>query len=219
MGVFASDAFTGTDAVTIGSPWTKSTAGGYTTGDIVFYNNRAFEKRINSLWYLATAPSADYWVQGDVVTGTAGSGAVAAIGGRLDSTSAFNGYWIDYYDAPTAGSRVVRIIRFGTGAGTAVLGSYTLNLGSAGTATLRLLMSGSSISGYVDGVLRIGPVTDTNLASAGRPFIYFDYGGSEPQTPSFDVSATGVAIDNFSASTLGSVPAPLRRRPSGLYTR
>ena len=35
-------------------------------------------------------------------------------------------------------------------------------------ATTRLEINGDQISGYVDGVLRMGPVTDANITAAGR---------------------------------------------------
>ena len=68
--------------------------------------------------------------------------------------------------------------------------SQTLTTGVAYRALLRVV--GSSISGYVDGALVIGPVTDTAIATAGKAGVL-----------SFNSRETGVAdrakLDNFSA--------------------
>lgn len=164
-------------------------------------------------YYKIAMTNANYTISSTIKTYTAGSDGVAALAGRLDSTSVYNAYEADYYDATASGSRAVRLIRRGTGAGTAVLGSYTFNAGSSASFTMDLMLKGSSLSVYKDGVLVIGPVTDTNLASAG-------YVGLRLGNQSAGNAANVPRVDSLTITTpSGVLRPPGFRAVSGLYIR
>jgi lysophospholipase L1-like esterase len=81
---------------------------------------------------------------------------------------------------------------FKTVAGTTTqLGASWSDGFASGSRTVRLIMNGSSISTEIDGVLRIGPVTDSAIAGAGHAGMRF---GGAVQT-----AATGIHIDRIVA--------------------
>lgn len=216
MTAFASDTFDAgthlTDIVgnnpTVGGAWTDGSDSG--SPSPIYDGNRARQADAQtSFTYPATTPSSnDYTVSVDITPQFGGSGGVAGVCGRKNAaTGSVSCYWADYYDHATAGSRQWRLYKVVAGAYTS-LGSYTQNIGTT-TTTLTLEMIGSAIKVYVDGVERIS-ATDSAIAGPGRAGIVLG-NAAAPGT-------NCVYLNNFTATTL-EAPLPLRRRPSGLYTR
>jgi len=107
-----------------------------------------------------TPPDADYYVEGDLLVKTVIASAVSGVNGRMDGTAA------TFYGLRYNGSS---FILFKSNAGTlTALATYTATQPTGVTAVLRLEMLGDQISGYVDGVLRCGPVTDTDITAVGK---------------------------------------------------
>jgi len=105
-------------------------------------------------------PSADYFVEADMKVLTVISGNSVACCGRFDSAA------LTYYAIRYTGTA---FILFKSIAGTlTTLATYTATQATGVTAVIRLEVNGDQISGYVDGVLRMGPVTDTSITAAGR---------------------------------------------------
>lgn len=221
MATFASDVFTGADgdpvaaqAMVAGGPWVEH--GSYTP-NVLYANNMAAgpgTSQVGMVYATTGAPSANYTVQGLVTTTTAGSSGAAGVAGRV-ATGANTMYVADYYDDATAGSRAFRLYGLSAGAliGGALLGSYTQNLGSSGSATIKLEMIGSALKVYVDGVERIS-ASEGTITAAGYAGIRIGN-----QTGAY---STGVRLDDFTADTIPTGLVPVRRSFSafrGVYTR
>lgn len=135
-----------------------------------------------------TPPSADYSVSADVVVRTVVSGNSAGVAARCSSTEK-KGYILQLYSNGTLSLHKEPW---------ATLGGSTVTIVAGTTYRLLLEVSGSTIKGYVDGVLKIGPITDSSITAAGFP-------GFTVWADSSGVSATtGMAIDNLSLDTLSS---------------
>ncbi|MFZ5666977.1 MAG: glycoside hydrolase family 16 protein [Pseudomonadota bacterium] len=108
-----------------------------------------------------TVPNANYYVEADLlVKSVLGGGPSISVNGRMDA-SALTFYGIRY--TGTA------FILYKSVAGTlTTLATYTATQATGVLATVRLEMNGDQISGLVDGVLRMGPVTDADITAAGR---------------------------------------------------
>ena len=141
--------------------------------------------------------SADYSVQETVThTGTTGSHWLGVMG-RFDGTNTY--YTLIYLET---GDLKLYYINAGT---FNQLGSTYSNTPSGGTAfTLKLTMTGDQISGYLDGVLRIGPITDGNITVAGTAGTSAD-GDNTP---------AGDFVDDFSMIESGSASASASLSPS-----
>ena len=132
-------------------------------------------------------PSADYYVQGSLYV--ASTIAVNfTIAGRID-TSANNMYIGGYFDGTEW--RIRKCI----GGGFTTLGTPSTNqLITPGNAkTVKLVMNGTSLSLYVEGVLEVGPVTDSEISAAGR--VGFRSSGGVSDT-------TGFHLENIEAASL-----------------
>lgn len=107
------------------------------------------------------APDADYYVEADLLVKTVVAGGVSAsVNGRMDSAA------LTFYGIRYTGTA---FILYKSVAGTlTTLATYTATQSTGVLATIRLEMLGDQISGYVDGILRMGPVTDTAITAAGR---------------------------------------------------
>lgn len=117
---------------------------------------RAYSAATTSLAVNIVAPSPDYYVEGviDVVT-TAASG--TGISGRIsdDGVNFYHWRWL---------SGKWQLYSF-TSAGAVLLGEYADTF-TSGSRTVRLLMQGDQISGWVDGVQRVF-VTDATVSGPG----------------------------------------------------
>lgn len=166
---FLTDTFTDVDAKLLtahtgelGATWTDQPGGGASGGNI--QANRWYPASSLRILYASGVPgSADYDVEGVIfcVTETAVNAHVGVCG-RMD-TAADTGYSALYVQG--AGWQLYRRV-----AGVqAQLGSTYVAAMTPGTSQgIRLVMRGNQISLYVDGVLRVGPVTDANITAAGR---------------------------------------------------
>lgn len=139
----------------------------------------------------ASPPDADYSVQATVKIATAGSGGIAALYARL-ATGAYTGYHLDYYDAASSGSRVMRLIRF-SGGSASVLGSHTVDFGTADTNVIKLKCVGDQITGYLNGAVVLGPFTNSDVTAAGKVGIRL----SDAASPS---ASNGPKLDDISAT-------------------
>lgn len=150
--------------------------------------------------------SADYGVFADIqkLSGST-SGLQLGVAGRC--AAAANTFYFVIY---THSSTNLRLFKRVAGTQTQLGSSYTMTLSAAQRIELRMV--GDQISAYVDGVLRIGPVTDSAITAAGKAGVY-----------AFHARETSVAdsgsIDNFEAIDIGGdTTAPVLTSPTGTAT-
>jgi hypothetical protein len=194
---FATDAFAGTAGTELSAysaVWSKQS--GFTTNALIgndgqyAYTNAA---DFNAVYQHSAAPaSADYSVFADIAkrSGVQALGPLMGVIGRAAAAAAT--FYAVYYDHATTAYRLSKLV-----AGTqTLLGSDYIHTLTTTPENLELRMAASSISVYVDGVLRIGPVTDTDITAAGKSGIWV-----------FAMRETGIAdagsLDNFSAENAG----------------
>lgn len=136
--------------------------------------------------YITTA---DYTVE--VEANSSGGGLFyGPVGRRVDySTNDSDGYFALRFE--NGGSDDYRLYKRVSGSWTQLGSSYSAAI--TGTETLKLEMDGSDISAYLDGTLRIGPITDTALTASGDCGISDATGGSDH---------SGAVWDNFTADDL-----------------
>ncbi len=146
-----------------GATWTLETGG----------DARLFGGRVHSVTDAGihsasgTPASADYDVSADLICTTA-VGSAPQISGRINGGSP-DMYFVDYAASSTNFTLQKRI----SGSNT-TLGTYTDAAFTAGvTRSVMLRMRGSAISVLVDGVVRIGPVTDTGVTAVGKAGLSF----------------------------------------------
>ena len=114
---------------------------------------------INGLHYLdAIPPGANYYVEGDIFVRTAKGSAMVC--GRMSATER------TFYGAQYTATGIVELIRSVNGTRVS-LGSYTTTIPVNTATPLRLVMNGNQLSVMVNGVLRIGPITDDIITEAG----------------------------------------------------
>lgn len=116
------------------------------------------------VWYRTESPAnANYSVFADIKTIDHTWEAVMGVIGRRTANGTF--YQAVQFNGGTDSLRMYKTV----GGTTTQLGSSYSNVMTDNVAqTLELRMSGSSISVYLDGTLRIGPVTDTDITGAGK---------------------------------------------------
>lgn len=131
-----------------------------------------------------TPPSADYEVQADYIQVTAGETKGVFICGRYRTSDGAN-YHILYWD-PDNEFR----LKVDDGTTASDLGIYTENIDDGTPRTVKLVMNGDQISAVVDGITRIGPITDATVTAAGLAGL----GGDHSE----------IALDDFSATDLAS---------------
>jgi hypothetical protein len=132
-----------------------------------------------SNWHRAAdVGSADYDVEADVVYLSSGDGGVT---GRVATGDKF------YMARYSKGANQWQLYKR-NGGGWTLLGSYGETLAVNDVRRVRLRMWGSAISLYVDGTLRVGPITDSAISAGGRVGSH-QFGTS--------TSTTGVQIDNL----------------------
>lgn len=201
MSVFASASFTGTAFAELAASdanWSKQH--GYSGRDLILGASGAYvirnDNTTSSVYVHSATPSnANYYVKADIAKLSGTRNPIMGVVGRAQS-GADTMYQLLYVHS----TNLVRLIKRVAGSNTDLGSSYSLTLTST-PVTLELRMDGDQISGYVNGVLRIGPVTDTAISAAGLAGI-----------SGFDMRQTGVAdagsIDVFEAGTLAP-PAEL----------
>jgi mannan endo-1,4-beta-mannosidase len=192
MAVFLNDPFTDTDGTLLES----HTAGGYTwakhggwTGSAVVQSNRIYAGNgIESHYKSSGVPaSANYDVTVTVFdVSNLSLTLVGAMGRMLPGVdTAYTAFVI------LNGSTFILLKRHLNGTGTD-LANTTIPTPTVGTShTLTLRMSGSSLYALWDGVVILGPITDTNITAAGTAGIINNGVGS---------STTGWHIDSVTAT-------------------
>lgn len=164
---FASDNFAGTfgtNLETYNSAWSKQN--GHTATAQIGQNNASvittavtFAVYQNS----GSPASANYSVFGDVTQVNSGTTGYAGVTGRNEAAADTFYAWFQ-----TNSTDKARLYKFVAGVQTQLGTDATLNLADNTPAQFELRMSGSSISGYIDGSLSVGPQTDTAITGAGK---------------------------------------------------
>ena len=195
MAQFAFDTFTDTDGTALeshtaddGGTWTEHTL--YTTGAMVISDANRARRSIgnNTCYYHSGAPaSANYYVQCNVHQ--LSSVSQQGIAGRIDTV-------LDtmYYARHNTAFERWDLRKLVAGVDSA-LGNFSQTLSNGVTYTAILKMDGDQISLYVDGVLRVGPITDSDISAAGKAG--FRISGATGET-----NSTGKHLDNFLAVDL-----------------
>ena len=164
-GQFASDTFTDTDATLlqdhvpdIGGAWTKARG----TTDMVINSNHVFSTASAALTYYVPNTSSttnDVDVQADFYWDGTGTDTTPCIVGRASEVQT-TAYAVRH-DVVAVVWQLRRYLNSTTGV---QIGFYG---GDSPTTvrTVKLQMRGDQLSVYIDGVLRIGPITDANIVS------------------------------------------------------
>jgi hypothetical protein len=170
----------------VGATWTLHPSYGNTV--IVDASiDRAYASSTSSTAYYAsgTPSSANYYVQVTVTVASLPFTGSAGPAGRMDTT-ANTQYGFRLRDGTSW-----QLFKLVTGTLTQLGSESTNNIPTVGQSrTLKLVMTGDQISGYVEGTLEVGPITDMAITAAGKAGIRL----ANPM----DVS-TGFHLDNFSA--------------------
>lgn len=194
MATYVNDTFTDTALVALpshvgetGATWAYNTANAATL--VISDANRVRPDTIgNGYAYASGVPaSADYDVTATIRKfSSVGTATNIGIVGR-SSTGVATFYYAHYND----GAAQWQLARLITG-GNSTLGSAAQALTLGQDYVLKLRMVGSAISLYVDGVLTIGPITNTEITQVGLGGVKCG-GGTATAT-----NSTGYHIDNFS---------------------
>lgn len=193
---FASDTFTNSDGTVLSThnaSWVRSTDFAADTC-VITGNKLTGNSNTGSTVYVhSTAPTADYEVSALITQIDTNTSANVGIVARMTSTTAV-GYMARYrYNTG------VQLFKFEGTTSAVQLGSTVAgNLSNGGTMTLVLRCDGDQISVYKNGVLTIGPVTDTYTSAANSPGIWV-----------LGAPTLGCSLDNWTATTLSSPAAVL----------
>lgn len=194
----ASDTFTDTAGTSLASH-TPDTGGSWTlhssyTGSAAISDAnrvRSNSTAISVYYHSVSPPGADYPVSADIYaltlpTAPHGTGIV----GRLDTAS--DTYYRARYNAQALEWQLHKVV---SGVTTQLGSGYGQTISTSTPYRLTLQMSGTSISLLVDGVTRVGPITDSAISAAGKAGVHFT------SNTSASTNTTGVHLDNFTAGT------------------
>lgn len=189
---FVHDTFTDTAGVNLsahagetGASWTKH---GSFTGDILITDvNRARSNTVaSSVYYASGAPAAaDYSVAADIFVKSVINSGMGVVG-RV-ATGADTLYWARYAKSATVAQWQLQKDVAGLNT---TLGTFDQTLSAGVTYALKLVMTGTTIELYVDGVQRIS-VTDSAVAAAGR---------AGARASAAALNTTGFHLDNIFAT-------------------
>lgn len=193
--VFVQDSFTAPDGTSllvhvgeVGATWAKNTASGPVSAAI--NNDRVNQDASGGTGFFyasGVAPSADYTVTVGLTLLTSLAGAAQGVIARA-STTALSGYVFRYTVTGTAW----QLVRWVAGAPTIIGTPFVQSLTIGQTYQMKLQCAGSQISGWVDGVQVIPPVTDSTLTTAGVVCLYCaGTGGATTGVVSSNITATG----------------------------
>lgn len=134
-----------------------------------------------------TPPSPNYSVSCDVKVNSVLAGHSAGVLGR-GSASVKQAYYLQIY-----GDSTLKLQHDGPWGDVASV-PFPITAGS--TYRVKCVFDDNQISGYVDGVLKIGPLADDTIADAGFPgyVVWADTAGAS--------ATTGLVVDNWSFDTL-----------------
>lgn len=190
---FVTDTFTEGSDILLGSHTGELNATWTKHGDAVYgsvmnvdaASDRIFPTSNPSAFYASGVPAdADYEVCADIFAHTNISMNIAPCG-RMDTTA--NTMYCTRYNSGT--SWELRKILAGV---QSTLGSaHTSDLITLGTSKrVCLIMSGTNLSLSIDGIVKVGPISDSDIAAAGRAGVRTSGGAT---------ATTGFHLDNFSA--------------------
>lgn len=170
MATFLNDTLTDTNGVLLtahtgetGATWAKETG---QTGVFTVQTNRIYCSTTNACYYSSGVPvHPDYEVTGTVEIITAANNEVGIVGRA--ATGAVTHYWASLKRVSSGGGTWSLNLNSYVNGTANSLGTYACGA-LTGTHTIKLRMVGNQISVYLDGTLRIGPVTDTAVTAAGR---------------------------------------------------
>lgn len=167
----------------IGAAWFVQTGSAPGSPSAIDASNRLWSATAAGIYQAKGVPlSANYYVEADITwLSTVGSDRVQ-VGGRMDPAA--NTFYWGGWDGSMNAWRLFKTVE-----GTSTqLGSNVGATFTSGTKKIRLTMSGSAISLSVDGVLTIGPITDTAITAAGFAGVRM----AQTQT-----NSTGIHMDNI----------------------
>jgi len=163
------DTFDRANSSNLGADWAED-SGDWTITSNNVLNGTTGNTYRKLRWVGAAMDSANYYVEVVARSGSSGTGIGPAV--RLAASSA-----VTYYGYVIFGGDAAYLVEITAG------GEAVLDTGSAITAstnyTLRLEVDGSTIRGYLNGVLDVS-ATDTSLASGGPGIMA--YGGNNANT-------------------------------------
>lgn len=133
------------------------------------------------------APSANYSVEADLVWLSTVASDRVQVAGRMDA-AANTFYWFGWDGSANSWRLFKTVAGVSTQLGANVAATFT-----GGTKRIKLTMNGDQISGAVDGVTVIGPITDASIVAVG-------FAGVRQATT--QSNSNGIHIDNFVATAL-----------------
>lgn len=214
---FSSDTMTGSAGSTLqshsgetGATWIKFNGADSVITDANRLRKNTFSDK--SAYYSSGVPaSPDYTIEADVTAKSIISNDAIGVVGRQDTSNGFGTFYFARYET----------IDQSWNLGKYVNGSLTyLNYVTGQALTpgqsyhLKLAMSGSSLSVYVNDVLKAS-ATDSSITAAGRAGVRLGQDGNALNI----TNTTGLHLDNFSASTAGAgaVAADSKGTNTGTY--
>jgi hypothetical protein len=173
-----------------GGTWTKNTS--FSASNAAVESNRlhnAFSSVVNAYYHSAVPTNADYSVLANVVQKSDNGDSAVGVCGRM-STSASTGYMALYNTIDNTW-----FLRKEVAGSAASLGTASAALTLDQVYAVELRMSGTSISLYVDTVLTVGPITDSDISTAGKAGVWM-YGVAS--------ATVGINLDSWSATEAGA---------------
>jgi hypothetical protein len=198
---FAYDTFTDTDGTLLqnhtsdsGHSWSR------VVGSVNFEirNNRVqtltSPSKVRNVYVVsATPPSTNYYVQA-VVGGTDNSSSGDIVGVVARKQAGADTYYALQLVGGADGSRFLELAKYVSGTKTQ-LSTYSFDWSTNTNYTLKLVVDGNSLTGYLDGVQRVS-ATDSSITSAGQAGIVASNSSS---------SGLYRYVDNFGAGLLNDV--------------
>lgn len=198
MAVFVSDSFTEASDVnlidhtpTLGGPYVEHPHVNYSgvSLKLVAATDRIYGIGTDLLYLTATPPSADYYVQG-VFFHASTIATNIAICARTHETD-------DTMYLARLDSGATWHVRKIVATVATTLGTSTNQIPSVGNSkTGKLVVQGDQISFYVEGVLEIGPITDTAITATGKVAV---------RNAGVASASTGMHLDSIEAGDLVTV--------------
>lgn len=215
MTVVFTDNFNRANDTNLGGNWVEdATSGGHQiSGNALVADpantNSSGDANFTHAYNTSSIGSVNYSVAADAKISVIDTSVGAfVVGRRVDSS---NFYALLLYAAGTTPSHAKVFLRKRV-AGTTTDLATSVDIGTKDdvVVNLKLVMDGSSISGYVDGVLTIGPVTDTALTAEGN------FGVRTYRQASVAVTYDNLVVDTITGGGGGSPIKRLRQLTGGI---
>jgi hypothetical protein len=186
-----SDDFNRADSDSLGSNWSEDIGDADIIGNACGSDPVGGGGHISARW-VGTGPATnDYYVEAVVNSRSNNSRGAGPMARKTAGTGATNddGYCMMLYNGDQ-----FYLTRMDNGVETS-LGTWASTPADNTDYTLRIRVSGNQISGYVDGTLRIGPVTDSTYSTGAPGLHFFDADGPRADSWSFFDLATDANIN------------------------